>query len=503
MNRQTSVSCVRKHAPRLRPLLGAASWLWLAASPLLRASESVVEIGPAVARSRVPRWDARGLGPLPWQGIACLDSSEDGRFLAIGTICVLDANGKKLWHTDLNKAAQPGDFIAQGIEAGEATGWSRMTPPKPNPLCRFAQTNYAVAAWLEPILSAAYGDFDGDGRPDVAVLVPKGRGSAVKIYRNQGGKFTDSPDAVVELPELSRGWKLRMVRLGGGNVADFFVSSESQAVLLLAQQGQLKFKVLPLPVIRGARVAGGDFDVDGRTDLVIGSRFVSGYYVASQRANGTFEVRQTKAPTETYFDLELTDVNGDKREDLVVSSGDVFLRQPDGSLALAPTFHLKPPAGVPQGWAFMAAADFDRDGRTDVALLANGKDGTTVWLYRNTQSAQEPFPKEPSAKFVVPDTSVNRDGPTVADFNGDGVADLILCTRDKQPGVRILAGSPADGLSPQRIVSVKLDYVPHFDTRFGVADYNGDGRLDLAGFGRSPTGAVGVYIWLQPESGAK
>lgn len=397
----------------------------------------------------------------------------------------------------------PEDFIAKGIEAGEATGWSRMTPPKPNPLCRFVQTNYLVAAWLEPILSAAYGDVDGDGRPDVAVLVPKGRGSAVKVYLNQGSKFADSPDAVVELPELSRGWKLRTVRLGGGKVADFFVSSESRAVLLLAQQGQLKFRVLPLPVMRGAQVAAGDFDADGRTDLVIGSRFVSGYYIAGQRADGAFQVHQTKTPAKTYFDMDLADVNGDKREDLVMSSGDVFLRQPNGSLAVEPAFHLKPPAGEPQGWAFMAAADFDRDGRTDVALLTNGNEGTTVWLYRNTRSAAEPFPKEPSAKFVVPGTSVNRDGPTTADFNGDGVADLILGAQDKRPGACILAGSPVDGLSPRRIVPVKLDYVPHFDTRFGVADYNGDGRLDLAGFGRSPTGAVGVYVWLQPEGGMK
>ena len=28
------------------------------------------------AESRVPRWDARGSGPLPWQGIACLDHRE-------------------------------------------------------------------------------------------------------------------------------------------------------------------------------------------------------------------------------------------------------------------------------------------------------------------------------------------------------------------------------------------------------------------------------------------
>ena len=34
----------------------------------------------------MPRWDARGLGELPWQGIACLDLSEDGRFLAAGTV---------------------------------------------------------------------------------------------------------------------------------------------------------------------------------------------------------------------------------------------------------------------------------------------------------------------------------------------------------------------------------------------------------------------------------
>ncbi len=83
------------------------------------------------------------------------------------------------------------EFIAKGIEAGEETGWSRMTPPAPNPFYRFSQRNYLIAAWLEPIVAAAYGDIDGDGRPDVAVLVPKGKGSVVKIYLNHGGKFAE------------------------------------------------------------------------------------------------------------------------------------------------------------------------------------------------------------------------------------------------------------------------------------------------------------------------
>jgi metallo-beta-lactamase class B len=395
----------------------------------------------------------------------------------------------------------PDEFIAKGIEAGEATGWSRMTPPKPNPLHRFAQTNYLIAAWLEPILSAAYDDVDGDGRPDVAVLVPSGKGSAVKIYLNRAGNFQDSPDAVVELPELSRGWKLRTVRLTGGRVADFFASSQGQVMLLLSRQEQLRFKVVPLRVIRGAHVAAGDFDANGKTDLVIGSRFVRGYYVACQQEDGVFRVRQTEAPTQSYLDIALADVSDDTQEDLITSCGDIFLRQPDGTLAEMPSFHLTPPAGEPQGWAFMGAADFDTDGRTDVALMAHVEDGAAVWLYRNSGSSQDPFPGEPSAKFVVADTVVNRDGPTVADFNGDGALDLILCAKDKPPGARILLGSPSDGLNPQRVLAVPLDYVPHFDTRFGVADFNGDGRLDLAGFGPSPTGAVGVYIWLQPGVG--
>jgi glyoxylase-like metal-dependent hydrolase (beta-lactamase superfamily II) len=395
----------------------------------------------------------------------------------------------------------PDNFIAAGIEAGEATGWSKMTPPKPNPLYRFTQKNYLVAAWLEPMVAAAYGDVDGDGRPDVAVLVPKGKGAAVKIYLNRGGRFAESPDAVVDLPELAGPSKLRLLPFGSGKEAAFFVASEDHAVFL-SPQGRLRYKAVPLPVIRGSQVAAGDFQGDGTPGLVIGARFITGYYLARQQAGGSFQVRQNKFPLQSYMDIALADVDGDKREDLITACGDIFLRHADGSLSQTPDFQLAPPPGEPKGWAFMAAADFDHDGWTDVALLANGPQGVTVWLYRNTHNPRQPFAKEPSAKFVVPGVDVNRDGPTVVDWNGDGAAGLILCKRGEPPGVCILTGSPADGLSPERVVSVRLDYVPHFDARFALADFTGDGRLGLAGFGRSPTGAMGVYIWLQSGKAA-
>jgi len=66
------------------------------------AAGHVTEIGARPAKSSVPAWDARGLGPLPQQGIACLDMSDDGRFVAVGTISppgdpnvlILDESGK-------------------------------------------------------------------------------------------------------------------------------------------------------------------------------------------------------------------------------------------------------------------------------------------------------------------------------------------------------------------------------------------------------------------------
>ena len=73
----------------------------------------------------------------------------------------------------------PGDFIAKGIAAGTAAGWSRMKPEKPDPFFGLTQRNYLVVAWLERIVTAAFGDVDGDGLPDVAVLCRTETGPAV------------------------------------------------------------------------------------------------------------------------------------------------------------------------------------------------------------------------------------------------------------------------------------------------------------------------------------
>ena len=41
---------------------------------------------PPAPKTRVPRWDARGVGPPAWQGVACLDVNDDATRIVLGTI---------------------------------------------------------------------------------------------------------------------------------------------------------------------------------------------------------------------------------------------------------------------------------------------------------------------------------------------------------------------------------------------------------------------------------
>src|SRR5262249_62015217 len=66
---------------------------------------SLVALTPALPAAP-PLWDARGVGPLPRMGISCLDVSDDGKEIVVGTIAafgdpnviVLDTAGKIVRH---------------------------------------------------------------------------------------------------------------------------------------------------------------------------------------------------------------------------------------------------------------------------------------------------------------------------------------------------------------------------------------------------------------------
>jgi hypothetical protein len=104
-----------------------------------------------------------------------------------------------------------------------------------------------------------------------------------------------------------------------------------------------------------------------------------------------------------------------------------------------------------------------------------------------------------------------RDGPVAGDVDGDGIADLVLCpaeavgtSANEVAELHVLRGSRPDGLKVTNSFRVKLDYAIHPDTRLGLVDLEGKGKISIAGFGPSKSAqATGVYIRHLNSAGEK
>jgi hypothetical protein len=129
-------------------------------------------------------------------------------------------------------------------------------------------------------------------------------------------------------------------------------------------------------------------------------------------------------------------------------------------------------------------------------------------VFYNRGNAARPFAERPDA--VIPlgpakdkksAPSLLRDAPVVCDWDGDGIADLVV-GKGQSNEVLVLFGGRG-GLSAKRSRTIALDYRVHYETGLYAGDFNGDGRSDLAAFGYTLTGVgwngpTGAYIWLQP-----
>jgi glyoxylase-like metal-dependent hydrolase (beta-lactamase superfamily II) len=399
----------------------------------------------------------------------------------------------------------PSRYIQSGIDVGVHVGWGKFRPEKPDPYFRLTQKNVQVVAWNQDIVSADFGDIDGDGQPDVAVVAPDGDGAVVKLFLNHAGSFREEADQQIRLPRLTDPNKIRLRRLRDGKIADIVVAGRSSVALLLSKGKLREYEIAYLPLGDVHQAHAADLAGTGSKQILVGSRF-GGFQVATPLPGGKFDLRPAKPEiTGPYADFRHLDLNGDARRDLITSSGKVYLRGADGRLPAKPTMELERPDT--NDWTFLAVGDFNADGRPDVVLLSYGMQRPRLSVFYNTGERNRPFKENPDKSFDLsvadgkktPPTLL-RDSPVVADWNGDGVPDLIVA-RGQDNQVTILLGGKK-GLDPGRATTVKLDYRIHYETGLYADDFDGDGMMDLACLGYTSTGVgaggpLAVYIWRQ------
>ena len=215
-------------------------------------------------------------------------------------------------------------------------------------------------------------------------------------------------------------------------------------------------------------VAVGDFEGDGHRDLaVVGSGSAS---LVTLHGNGDGTLRHGLVRGSGESDAVLTvDSNRDGLLDLVLQQnygGRIFLGSGEGAFTFGGTIQ-SPTWNGRSG----VVADFDEDGRPDVALAWGGSPSYTnkgaVSVYRANQQGGFEFLRHASY-------GANSYGVTAGDFDRDGHQDLAVAERAGR-AVVIYRGDGAGGFNFGGTTSTG-SLAP---VAIATADMNGDGVADL------------------------
>ena len=310
-------------------------------------------------------------------------------------------------------------------------------------------------------------DLNGDGRPDLVAVVGDRLVSAI----NDGlGRF---------LPPVT-------IAEGSGRfvVADFdgdgkpdvaFANVTAYATEIYSGIGDGTFHrtaIFPVPYGYPFDVAAGDFDGDGKTDLAI--LLGSSVEVHLQR-NGTLVaagVLSSADPDAAAF--WAIDLDGDGRVDLLClhaqfGGSGLFSLQSQGNGSF-----LEMDSGIRVGtyrlFHLVASGDLNHDGRPDVVVVSAGNGSpATLQVFRAGAGAYEE-----SAVLTLARTAAS--GVAVVDFEGTGsreVAVLLFGTGDATAELAIYRA-----LDANRLFFASSQTLRAGDS-FAFADFDGDGVMDL------------------------
>jgi hypothetical protein len=257
----------------------------------------------------------------------------------------------------------------------------------------------------------ALGNVTGDDLSDLAV----GAGRRVVLIENQGaGAFGVARELDLEHVVQS----LVLTDIDGDGLLDVAASGSRPGELSVLRNagGELWDPALRYPTAgrRLIDLRSGDLNGDGAPELVV-STFDGLSVLWNQQ--GEFNTLETLAQISNTLNVE--DVDGDGDRDLL--AGDLTTRTitpilSNGTGGLAPGLSVR----LPFRPGAVVVGEFDGNGRRDV--LASENDAAGVALLRHGERKDEGLLILRPRTFFIGD---NPHSATMADFNGDGILDII------------------------------------------------------------------------------
>ncbi len=338
-----------------------------------------------------------------------------------------------------------------------------------------AQILHAIGSFTPPssafagtsgVHSLLVADVNGDGRPD---LIVEGAAGRIDVFAGNGdGSFQPTPSGGSgELDGTSGngGHLIALADLNHDGTWDALTSTPA-GISVLAGQGGGAFKLRNIwnAGPGGNSYAVADFNRDGNLDVALDSP--EGVAILYGRSDGTFQsspAYATGAPAMSAALGHFSSNTVSSSPDIVVATGatqaQLLVGQADGSLAAAPTPTSSEPGPIGQV-ATILAGDLNGDGIDDILLTADGPNsalpstGSGLAVQYGSASGTFTPPVQLTAPaFNFPPAAACEPAfdhfpgtffgvSALADFNGDGLADIVNLDAG---AYRVLTGHPGNG----------------------------------------------------------
>ncbi|MGH9764093.1 MAG: FG-GAP-like repeat-containing protein, partial [Blastocatellia bacterium] len=349
------------------------------------------------------------------------------------------------------------------------------------PFSTCINTNFAPGGSNIPVDTfpnqIAIGDFNNDGRLDLAVADEFG-GDVTILLGDGAGGFANNGSVTINQDDL-----VPSVVVGDFNrdgKQDLAVCTASGKIAILIGNGDGTFKAPVNAVDIGGStfplsIAVGDFNNDGKLDLATTNRNGS---IAILLGDGSGGFSQTAGAPLTFVanfptSLQVGDFNRDGKQDLAFvdfNGGNAFVLLGDGKGGFSEAPGSPFASGVASE-SSLAIGDFNQDGKQDLAISCPGG---TIGILLGDGAGH--FAQAPGSPISLPGT-----GPralAIGDFNGDGKQDIVFTniTGIANDFTDILLGDGTGRFSRPANSTFVVGNSPGF---VAVGDFNQDGKDDL------------------------
>ncbi len=358
-------------------------------------------------------------------------------------------------------AKQAGTYLVS-IAAG-CTAAPAFTLTVTNPACSqglFSGTTN-VAVGTTP-LSIAVGDFNGDGKHDIATANYSGNTVSIRLGNGAGGFSGTTSISVGTNP-----YGIAVGDFNGDGKQDIATANNGNNTVSIRLgdgaggfSGTTNISVGTNPY----KLAVGDFNGDGKLDIATANAGNSTVSIRLGDGAGGFSGTTNVAVGSSPVSVAVGDFNGDGKQDIAAAnynSNTVSIRLGNGAGGFSGTTNV----AVGTSPVSVAVGDFNGDGKQDIATA--NYDGNTVSIRLGDGAGS--FSGTTNLTVGSFPRSV-----AVGDFNGDGKQDIAAANYSSNT-VSIRLGDGAGSFSGTTNVSVGSGPIS-----VAVGDFNDDGSQDIA-----------------------